>query len=155
MGADRLVLDLRNNPGGFLEVAQSLAGWFLERGSIVTIEDFGNGMEEKVYKAKGSALLIEYPVVILINEGSASASEILAGALRDIRGIQLVGQQSFGKGSVQELDRLRDGSSLKVTVAHWLTPNRILIQEKGLEPDVVVELTEEDFEKELDRVFSL
>lgn len=150
MGADRLVLDLRNNPGGFLEVAQGLAGWFLERGSIVTIEDFGNGIEEKVYKAKGSALLIEYPVVILINEGSASASEILAGALRDNRGIQLVGQQSFGKGSVQELDRLRDGSSLKVTVAHWLTPNRILIQEKGLEPDVVVELTEEDFEKELD-----
>ena len=149
-GADRLVLDLRNNPGGFLEVSQALAGWFLERGSVVTTEDFGNGLGEKVYKAKGNALLIEYPIVVLINKGSASASEILAGALRDNRGIQLVGQQSFGKGSVQELNRLRDGSSLKVTVAHWLTPNGILIQEKGLVPDVVVEFTDEDFEKELD-----
>lgn len=149
-GAERLVLDLRNNPGGFLEVAQGLAGWFLERDSVVTIEDFGNGLEEKVYKTRGNALLIEYPTVVLINEGSASASEILAGALRDNRGIQLIGEQSFGKGSIQELDRLRDGSSLKVTVAHWLTPNRVLIQEKGLVPDVVVELSDEDFEKELD-----
>lgn len=149
-GADRIILDLRNNPGGFLEVSQSLAGWFLDRDSVVTIEDFGNGLEEKLYKTRGNSLLVDYPIVVLINEGSASASEILAGALRDNRGVQLIGTQSFGKGSVQELARLSGGSSLKVTVAHWLTPNRLLIQEKGLTPDIEVEFTEEDFENELD-----
>lgn len=149
-GADRIILDLRNNPGGFLEVSQSLAGWFLDDDSVVTIEDFGNGLGEKLYKTNGNSLLADYPMVVLINEGSASASEILAGALRDNRGIQLIGAQSFGKGSVQELNRLSGGSALKVTVAHWLTPSRLLIQEKGLTPDIEVELTQEDFDNELD-----
>ena len=148
--ADRIILDLRNNPGGYLERAQNIAGWFIEKGQTVVIEDFGQGQEQEIYKAKGSAGLIDYPVVILINQGSASASEILASALRDNRGIQIVGETSFGKGSVQKLEELSDGSSLKVTVANWLTPNGDLITDKGLEPDFQVELTEEDFEQERD-----
>jgi len=146
----KIILDLRNNPGGYLEVAQDVAGWFLERGQIVVIEDFGQIKEQKIYKAQGNASLVEYPIVILINQGSASGSEILAGALRDNRGIKLIGEKSFGKGSVQELERLREGSSLKITVAKWLTPNGELITDKGLEPDIKIEMTEEDYEEERD-----
>jgi carboxyl-terminal processing protease len=148
--ADRIILDLRNNPGGYLERAQNIAGWFIKRDQIVVIEDFGHGQEQEIYKAKGSAGLIDYPVVILINQGSASASEILASALRDNRSIQIVGETSFGKGSVQKLEELSDGSSLKVTVANWLTPNGNLITDKGLEPDFQIEITEEDFNQERD-----
>jgi len=148
--ADRIILDLRNNPGGYLERAQNIAGWFLEKGQTVVIEDFGQGQEQEAYKAKGSAGLIDYPVVILLNQGSASASEILASALRDNRGIEIVGETSYGKGSVQKLEDLSDGSSLKVTIANWLTPNGDLITDKGLEPDFEVEITEEDYEQERD-----
>ena len=143
----KIILDLRNNPGGYLEIAQEISGWFLERGQIVVIEDFGAGEEQKVYKAQGNTSLAEYPTVILINQGSASGSEILAGALRDNRGIKLIGEQSFGKGSVQELERLKGGSSLKITVAKWLTPKGELITDVGLEPDIKVEITEEDYEE--------
>jgi len=143
----KIILDLRNNPGGYLEIAQEISGWFLERGQIVVIEDFGAGEEQKVYKAQGNTSLAEYPTVILINQGSASGSEILAGALRDNRGIKLIGEQSFGKGSVQELERLKGGSSLKITVANWLTPKGELITDVGLEPDIKVEITEEDYEE--------
>ena len=145
--AEKIILDLRNNPGGYLEVAQDISGWFLERGQIVVIEDFGAGEEQKIYKAQGNASLAEYPIVILINQGSASGSEILAGALRDNRGIKLIGEKSFGKGSVQELERLKGGSSLKITVAKWLTPKGELITDKGLEPDIKVEMTDEDYEE--------
>ncbi len=145
----KIILDLRNNPGGYLEVAQDIAGWFLERGEIVVIEDFGQGDqgEKKEYKAQGLAQLSGYPIVILINQGSASASEILAGALRDNRGIKLIGEKSFGKGSVQELETLEGGSSLKITVAKWLTPKGELITDKGLEPDVKIEMTDKDYEE--------
>jgi carboxyl-terminal processing protease len=148
--AKKIILDLRNNPGGYLEVAQDIAGWFLKRGEIVAIEDFGEGKERNIYKAQGNASLVEYPIVILINQGSASGSEILAGALRDNRDILLIGEKSFGKGSVQELERLSQGSSLKITVAKWLTPKGELITDKGLEPDIKVEMTEEDYEAERD-----
>jgi len=97
--------------------------------------------------------LFSYPLVVLINEGSASASEILAGALRDNRGILLVGKQSFGKGSVQEIQNLRDESSLKVTIAKWLTPKGNVIQGVGLKPDIEVEKTPEDEDKGLDPQF--
>jgi len=143
----KIILDLRNNPGGYLEVAQDIAGWFLEKGQIVTIEDFGEGKERKEYKAQGNAKLLSYPIVILINKGSASGSEILAGALRDNREIKLIGETSFGKGSVQELEKLEEGSSLKITVAKWLTPKGDSISDKGLEPDIKVEMTEEDFKE--------
>ena len=88
--------------------------------------------------------------MILINEGSASGSEILAGALRDNRGIKLIGKDSFGKGSVQELEKLRNGSSLKITVAKWLTPKGQLITDVGLKPDIKMEMTEEDYKEARD-----
>ena len=143
----KIILDLRNNPGGYLEVAQEISGWFLKRGEIVVIEDFGARKERNIYKAQGNASLVGFPVVILINQGSASGSEILAGALRDNRDILLIGEKSFGKGSVQELERLSEGSSLKITVAKWLTPKGELITDKGLEPDIKLEMTEEDYEE--------
>ncbi len=148
--SDRIILDLRNNPGGYLEISQVIGGWFLERGEIITIEDFGEEKEKKNYLAEGNGNLVPYPIVVLINKGSASASEILAGALRDNRGVKLIGQTSFGKGSVQELANLTGGSSLKVTIAKWLTPNGVLITEEGLSPDIEVEITEEDIENEID-----
>lgn len=144
-GSQKIIIDLRDNPGGYLEVAQDIAGWFLERGQVVVIEDFGPGKENNEYKAQGNSRLLPFSVVILINEGSASASEILAGALRDNRNIKLIGQTSFGKGSVQQLESLGGGSSLKVTVAKWLTPKGYSISEKGLEPDIKVDMTDEDF----------
>jgi len=146
----KIILDLRNNPGGYLEVAQNIAGWFLEKGATVAIEDFGGKKEEYIYEAEGNSLFLQYPLVVLINEGSASGSEILAGALRDNRGIKLIGETSFGKGSVQELEYLTGGSSLKITIAKWLTPTGSLIAGKGLEPDIKVELTEEDYEQNRD-----
>jgi len=147
--ADRIILDLRNNPGGYLEVAQDIAGWFLEKGQVVVNEDFGQGEEQIQYLAQGNARLLSYPVVVLINKGSASGSEILAGALRDNCGIKLIGETSFGKGSVQELAELRGGSSLKVTIAKWLTPKGDSIADKGLEPDIMVEMTDEDYDSGL------
>jgi len=147
---EKIILDLRSNPGGYLERSQDIAGWFLEKGQIVVIEDFGAKREQQVYKAKGNSKFLDYPLVILINQGSASASEILASALRDNRGIKMIGETSFGKGSVQKLESLRDGSSLKITVANWLTPNGDLITDKGLEPDIKVEMTEQDYEQDRD-----
>jgi carboxyl-terminal processing protease len=143
--AKKIVLDLRNNPGGYLEVAQSIAGWFLQKGEVVVMEDFGREDSSKQeYRAEGSGNLSGYQIVVLINGGSASAAEILAGALRDDRGIQLVGEKSFGKGSVQELSDLAGGSSIKITVAKWLTPKGNFITDVGLEPDVKVEMTDKD-----------
>lgn len=147
--AKKIVLDLRNNPGGYLEVAQYIAGWFLERGQIVTVEDFGGKEENQEYRAEGPSDLLSYPIVVLINQGSASASEILAGALRDNRKALLIGQKSFGKGSVQELENLREGS-LKITIARWLTPNGSMINGEGLKPDIEVEMTEEDYKSKKD-----
>ena len=148
--AKKIILDLRNNPGGYLEVAQDIAGWFLERGQVVVIEDFGSRGEKKEYKSQGNSRLASYPLVILINGGSASGSEILAGALRDNRGIKMIGEDSFGKGSVQELEKLKDGSSLKITVAKWLTPKGQIITDVGLKPDIKVEMTEEDYKETRD-----
>lgn len=145
--AQKIILDLRNNPGGYLCVAQDIAGWFLEKGQIVVIEDFGEEELKKEYKASGPEKLLSYPIVILINQGSASASEILAGALRDNRKILLIGENSYGKGSVQELENLKKGSSLKITVANWLTPTGLLITDQGLKPDIEVKMTEEDYEE--------
>jgi carboxyl-terminal processing protease len=148
--AERIILDLRNNPGGYLEVSQDIAGWFLQNGKIVTIEDSGNGEEQKIFKAEGNASLSDYPIVILINQGTASASEILAGALRDNKGVKLIGVKSFGKGSVQEVINLNDGSFLKITVAKWLTPNGQSISDVGLDPDIKVEITDQDSEQDKD-----
>jgi len=148
--ADRIILDLRNNPGGYLQMAQYIAGWFLARGQIVVIEDFGQGKEREEYEARGNNKFLDFPAVVLINGGTASASEILAAALRDNRQIKLIGETSFGKGSVQKLEYLEDGSSLKVTVADWLTPFGRHITDEGLDPDIVVEMTEQDYEQDRD-----
>ena len=148
--AKKIVLDLRNNPGGYLNVAQDLAGWFLQKGQTVTIEDFGKGKPQQTYKADGNSDLVNYPIVILINQGSASASEILAGALRDDRNIKLIGTKSFGKGCVQEVVNLRDGSFLKITIANWLTPKGNSITDVGLTPDVKVDITDQDIQQKKD-----
>lgn len=144
--AKKIVLDLRGNPGGYLEAAQNIAGWFLPNGQTVTIEDFGQGKARQTYKSEGNAELANYPTVILIDQGSASASEILAGALRDNRNIELIGTKSFGKGSVQEVINMRDGSFMKITIAKWLTPKGNSISEVGLTPDVKVEITDQDIQ---------
>lgn len=148
--AEKIVLDLRDNPGGYLDTAQNIAGWFLKRGSLILIEDFGEGKEKNEYKAEGNETLFNFPIVILINNGSASASEIVAGALRDNRDVKLIGETSFGKGLVQELEHLGDGSSLKITVAKWLTPKGQSLIDNGLEPDIKVEMTEKDYEEAKD-----
>lgn len=140
-----MILDLRDNPGGYLEASVDLAGWFLEKGETVVIEKFRSGQEE-VFESRGNGVFKDFPMVILINEGSASASEILAGALRDHRGVKLVGKKSFGKGSVQEVENLKDGSMIKITVARWFTPKGTLIEKNGLTPDYEIDLTEKDSE---------
>lgn len=145
--ADAIVLDLRNNPGGLLDSAINLAGWFLDKGKLVVSEEFGNSTRNE-FKSDGNGALKSYPTVILINGGSASASEILAGALHDNRSVKLVGVKTFGKGSVQQLEKYSDGSSLKVTIAKWLTPDGISISDKGIEPDVEVKISEENLKEE-------
>ncbi len=141
-----IILDVRNNPGGYLEVAVDIASWFLPKGELVVMEDFGNG-EKNEHRSKGYEDLEDMPTVVLINQGSASASEILAGALRDIKGIKIVGQKSFGKGSVQQLEKLKGGSSVKITVAKWLTPAGVSIREEGITPDIDIEITSEDIDE--------
>ncbi len=143
----KIILDLRNNPGGYLDKAVEIAGWFLPKGKVVVWQDMGEGKERKAYKSEGPATFSDCPVVVLINQGTASGAEILAGALRDQRGIKLVGEASFGKGSVQEPVDLSDGSSLKITIAKWLTPKGESIDKKGLTPDIEVEMSDEDWEK--------
>jgi carboxyl-terminal processing protease len=150
-GDDKLVLDLRNNPGGYLEAAVDMASWFLPAGKTVVREHFGNGKEDDVFRSKGYNIFNDrLKFVILLNKGSASASEILAGALHDYGIAKLVGEKSFGKGSVQELLDVTPDTSLKVTVAEWLTPHGDQISGKGLIPDVVVVRTEKDYENRKD-----
>jgi len=144
-----MVLDFRNNPGGFLSIAVDVASKFVPKGEVVVWEQ-GRDEKKKSYTSHGGNSLSEMPIVVLVNEGSASASEIVAGALRDLRGTILVGKKSFGKGSVQQLESLKDGSSLRITIAKWLTPAGNSIHEIGLEPDVEIEISNDDYENERD-----
>lgn len=149
-GADKkLILDLRNNPGGLLDLAIDISSYFLESGQVVVIEDFGNG-ERDEFKSKNNGQLKDAKVVILINKGSASASEIVAGALHDNKGVKLIGEKTFGKGSVQQVEDLRFKTALKITVAKWLTPKGRSISDEGIEPDIKVERTEEDTKNDRD-----
>lgn len=144
-GSDKLVLDLRNNPGGYLEAALDMASWFLPTGKLVVTEDFGGKKENKEYRSKGYDIFNDkLKFVILVNEGSASASEILAGALREQGKAILIGSKTFGKGSVQELVPVTSDTSLKITVAHWLTPLGKSISNGGLVPDIEVKLNKEN-----------
>lgn len=140
-----VILDLRNNPGGYLETAIEMASEWVEDGVVVT-EKFSEEKKNE-YLSRGRARLKDFPAVALVNQGSASASEIVSGALQDTGEAIVIGKQTFGKGSVQTLEDLPDGSSVKITVAKWLTPKGNNITEKGITPDVLIDLTPEDFDK--------
>lgn len=147
-GSKKLILDVRSNPGGFLGSAIDISSWFLENGKTIVIEEGKTEDYNKTYKSRGHFLEGDYEMVILVNGGSASASEILAGALQEHKKAKLVGEQTFGKGSVQELVPMAGGTALKITVAQWLTPNGVSISKEGLKPDVVVEFDAEKFAKD-------
>ncbi|MBU4375664.1 S41 family peptidase [Patescibacteria group bacterium] len=139
-----IILDLRNNPGGYLETAIEVSSEWIEE-AVVVAEQFSE--EKKLeYLSRGRARLKDYPTIVLVNQGSASASEIVAGALQDYGKAKIVGMQTFGKGSVQALQKLKDGSSVKITVAKWLTPKGNCINEEGITPDEEIDLTIEDYE---------
>ncbi len=141
-GMARLVLDLRDNGGGLLTEAIQVAGQFLDKG--VVLYERRRNAEEKPYPVQESGVVRDVPLAVLINGGTASAAEIVAGALQDYERGPLIGERTFGKGSVQLIYDLSDGSSLHVTAAQWLTPNRHQINGQGLAPDVEVQLTDED-----------
>jgi len=143
-----VILDLRNNPGGYLETAIDVASEWIDAGVVVT-EQF-NTEKKNEYLKRGRTRLKDFPTVVLVNQGSASASEIVSGALKDYGKAMIVGMKTFGKGSVQTLEDLKDGSSVKITVAKWLTPKGNNINEQGIEPDVKVDLTVEDYDKNSD-----
>ncbi len=143
-GVTGVILDLRSNPGGLLGSSVELSSIWLPRGATV-LEEKREGETIQTYEALGNPVLLGIPTVVLINEGSASASEIVAGALKDNNAASTIGAKTFGKGSVQSLINLGDGSILKVTIARWFTPNGLNIDQEGISPDKEVELTEEDF----------
>jgi carboxyl-terminal processing protease len=144
-----IIIDLRNNPGGYLSTSVEVASEFIDDG-IILYEEYGDGRRDE-HTALGNGQATDIPLVVLINEGSASASEILAGALQDYERATLVGVKSFGKGSVQNWVPLSGNQgAARVTIARWLTPDERLIDHIGLMPDVVVEMTPEDFESEND-----
>ena len=144
-----LILDLRYNGGGYLDQGIAVASEFLPKDKVIVYEKSGDGrLEENMSLGNGVAL--DIPMVVLVNEGSASASEIVAGALQDYGRAKLVGITSYGKGSVQSVNPLGDGSIVAITSAQWLTPNQRLIQDVGLTPDVYVEYTQADFDAKRD-----
>lgn len=148
-GVEGIVLDLRNNPGGFLDVGVGVANEFLDGGLIVE-EHFKDGSITP-FSADGNGRLAHLSVVILVNGGSASAAEIVAGALRDNDRAIIVGERTYGKGSVQEIEEFVDGSALRITVAHWFTPAGVFISKEGINPDIVVKDKEGDSDIQLER----
>lgn len=143
-----LVFDLRFNGGGYLEGAVDLTSLFLEKGKVVSVEKRGRQLQH--FYVDGKPLVADIPLVVLINEASASASEIVAGALQDHERATIIGKKSFGKGTVQEVIDLPGGSSVRITVARWLTPLGRIFDHEGLEPDIMVERTDEDIKNEKD-----
>jgi len=151
-GATRLVIDVRGNPGGFLESAVAISSLFVPSGKVIVQESFVDESKNDTFRSRGRQVGNFTPdnLVVLVDGGSASASEILAGALRDHNVATVIGAQTFGKGSVQELVELDDGSSLKVTIARWLTPNGTSISNGGLTPDIRISRTPADRIAEID-----
>ncbi len=144
-GTPRLVLDLRGNPGGYLEAAVDMASWFLPSGKVVVTEDYAGHTENVVHRSRGYDIFNEnLRMIILVDRGSASASEILSGALRSHGVAQMVGDRTFGKGSVQELIDITSDTALKLTVARWVGPDGQSIPLDGLKPDVEVKISDED-----------
>ncbi|NWG18021.1 MAG: S41 family peptidase, partial [Chloroflexi bacterium] len=136
---DGLVFDLRGNPGGLLSTAIDIASAFIKDGTIL-IEDFGNG-EQRVFEANGTYIGVSVPLVLLVDEDSASASELVAGALQDRGRATIIGETTFGKGTVQTWRELVNGGGVRLTIARWLTPNGNWIHDVGIMPDIVVEWT--------------
>lgn len=148
-GIQKIILDLRNNPGGFLDSAIRIASYFIPRGGLIVTQDSRNGQKED-FRSTGYPAIQNIPVVVLIDGGSASASEIVAGAMKGMPHVTLVGEKTFGKGSVQELIELSHKTLVKVTVAEWLTPSGVSIQDSGIEPDISIILTPEEKEGKRD-----
>ena len=152
-----VILDVRNNPGGYLDGAVFVTSEFLEGGDVVLQED-GQG-KKQAFKVNREGNLLTIPLIVLINKGSASASEIVAGALQDRERAKLVGEQSFGKGTIQEAEELEKGAGIHITVARWLTPNGKWVNEtKGLKPDVIIEMpkdAKDNQDPQLDKALEL
>jgi len=142
------IIDLRFNGGGYLDGAVDLVSMFQQEGLVVSVQ--GKGTDIERHEVTGQAILPTIPLVVLVNEGSASASEITAGALQDNKRATIVGVKSFGKGTVQEVINLKDGTSLRVTIAHWLTPSGRNLSKEGVMPDIIVERTREQMIAEQD-----
>ncbi len=150
-GTHRLIIDLRGNPGGYLDAAVDIASWFLPSGKIVLKEKEGKEGKERDYRSKGYSIFNDnLKLAVLVDKGSASASEILAGALSDNGVATLVGTQTFGKGSVQQVIDITEDTSLKVTIAKWFTPKGKSISEVGIKPDVIVEYKKDDVKNNKD-----
>ncbi|HYC79443.1 MAG TPA: S41 family peptidase [Candidatus Binatia bacterium] len=148
-GVKGIILDLRSNPGGYLETAVTTASNWVDSDKVV-LRERGNDGSEKTYTSETWPKLKGIKTIVLVNGGSASASEIVAGALQDYGLATLVGEKTFGKGSVQELREMKDGSNIKITTAKWYTPNDRSIDKNGLEPDIKVEMTREDVQNNRD-----
>lgn len=146
---DSIILDLRSNPGGYLSTAIKVASAWIDEGIIVK-EVSRDKEKTQNYSANGMALFKGKKTIVLINNGSASASEIVAGALQDYGSAKIVGEKSFGKGSVQDLTELSDGSSLKLTIAKWFTPHDRSIDKEGIAPDIEIQITEDEYNKDQD-----
>ncbi|HSH95243.1 MAG TPA: S41 family peptidase [Roseimicrobium sp.] len=143
-GMHSLVLDLRGNPGGLLDQAVKVCEKFLPRGQLVVSTEGRNAAQKSEYKATGRSARLKLPIVVLVNGGSASASEIVAGCLQDTQRAFVMGEQSFGKGSVQSILPLQEGAALRLTTAKYYTPSHKVIHEKGITPDSIVPMSEED-----------
>jgi carboxyl-terminal processing protease len=143
-----IILDLRNNPGGFLDASLSMAGEWVGDATVVKERRQGKIVESLAGTERGR--LGSIPTIVLVNQGSASASEIVAGALKDHGKAKILGQKTFGKGSIQDYQNFSDGSGIKITIAEWVTPHEHAIHTIGLEPDILVERTPEDYEAERD-----
>jgi carboxyl-terminal processing protease len=160
-GSEKLIVDVRGNPGGYLDASVEIASYFLPSGKVVVREVGNKGEELNIFRSKGYDILTgtDTEVVVLINQGSASASEILAGALSENGVATLVGETTFGKGSVQEVVQITPDTTLKVTIAEWLTPNGTSISEGGLDPDVLVEYepseTDLEYDNQLERAVEI
>ncbi len=148
-GPRGIIIDLRNNPGGFLDQAIDLTSHWVGEGGVVVQEQF-TPPDMRRHLSTGQGELNSFPTVVLVNEGSASASEIMAGALQDAGIATVVGEQTFGKGTVQDLEEFADGSAVKLTVAKWFTPKGRSIDKNGIAPDITVERSREDIEADRD-----
>ena len=150
-GDSKLILDLRGNPGGYLEVAVNIASWFIDEGKVIVSEDFGANRKPQLYRSHGPKVFTDkLNFIVLVDGGSASAAEILAGALEEHNIATLVGDKTYGKGSVQELIDITPETSLKITIAKWFTPDGVSISEAGLEPNIKVPMTYKDVEAKKD-----